>query len=165
MDINIGDKFLVPTRGNDPFHWNFELAELLGGEYDESVIDVTVLDPKEGIFYHDQIEGVFWNNENYGPVVYVQASDEYAQWVPVGELRPVVNNKPTFKVGDRAVVKDNNPYLGSEEGHIGYPGTVAYVTEVLEHGCQLALYPDCHPDEHSKVSLFFRYEWFEPYKE
>lgn len=157
MDINIGDKFLVPTRGNDPFHWNFE--------YDESVIEVTALDPKEGVPYHDQIEGAFWINSNYGPIVYVQPSDEHAQWVPVGELRPVVNNKPTFKVFDLVVVKGNHPYFGSEEGHIGFPGTVAYVTEVLDHGCQLSLVSDSHPDEHSERSLFFMNGEFEPYKE
>jgi hypothetical protein len=66
-----------------------------------------------------------------------------------------------FKIGDRVVVKNNNPYLGS---NVGFPGTVAYVTDVLKHGCQLALDPDCHPDEHSKRSLFFLNEWFEPYE-
>ena len=69
-----------------------------------------------------------------------------------------------FKVGDRAVVNNNNPYQ-VEGVIISLPGTVAYMTEVLEYGCQLALDPDCDPDEHSKVSLFFRYEWFEPYME
>lgn len=69
-----------------------------------------------------------------------------------------------FTIGDRVVVKNNNPYLGSEECHVGFPGTVVYVTYVLDHGCQLALDPDCDPDEHSKRSLFFRNEWFEPYE-
>jgi len=155
MNINIGDKFLVPTRGNDPFHWNFE--------YDESVVEVTVLEPSEGIYFHEEIEGAFWINRNYGYIVYVQASDEYAQWVPVGELRPVVNNKPKFKVGDVVRVLKNK--FVSDLCPVATVGGLVYVTDVLNHGCQLSLVKDSHPDEHSERSLFFMNGEFEPYKE
>lgn len=67
-----------------------------------------------------------------------------------------------YKVGDRVVVKNNNPYRNNKRNKIGFPGTVAYVTEVLGHGCQLALDSDCDPDEHSDRSLFFLYGEFEP---
>ena len=72
-----------------------------------------------------------------------------------------VEEKISFKVGDRVIVKENK-YSGLLD--VSRVGTLAYVTDVLEHGCQLALDPDCHPDEHSKRSLFFRNEWFEPYE-
>lgn len=68
-----------------------------------------------------------------------------------------------YKVGDRVVVKEN-PYRRASDGPgVATVGGVVYVTEVLEHGCQLALDPDCHPDEHSIRSLFFRFKFFEPY--
>lgn len=70
-----------------------------------------------------------------------------------------------YKVGDKVVVKENCYRFRPNEIGVGHIGTVAYVTEVLAHGCQLALDPDCDPDEHSDRSLFFMNGTFEPYKE
>ena len=156
MDINIGDKFLVPTRGGTPFHWNFE-------DYDESVIEATVLDPSNGMAYYFA-EGATCDHEFYGPMVFMQAGDGYIQWVPVDALRPLgsYNSKYKVKVGDVVRVLENQ--YKSKLCPVSEVGRLAYVTDVMVHGCQLSLVPDSHPDEHSERSLFFRYEWFEPYK-
>lgn len=151
MDINIGDKFLVPTRGNDPFHWNFE--------YDESVVEATVIDPSIGVTHH-ATKGVFWDNPNHGYIVLMQTSDGYFQWLPVDELRPIGSYK--YKIGDVVRVLDNQYISGPCP--VSEVGRLVYVTDVMEHGCQLSLHPDSHPDEHSERSLFFMNHEFEPYK-
>ena len=69
-----------------------------------------------------------------------------------------------YKVGDRVVVKENHYHRDFDGPSVATVGGIAYVTEVLDHGCQLALDPDCDPDEHSYRSLFFRLDFFEPYK-
>lgn len=72
-----------------------------------------------------------------------------------------------MKVGDKVTIKANKYDLGGHyEGFpISKPGAVAYITEILSHGAQLATYPDCDPDEHSEQSLFFRFDEFEVVKE
>lgn len=152
MDINIGDKFLVPTRGNDPFHWNFK-------DYDESVVEATVIEPSIGVSFFET-EGVFWNNPSHGYIVLMQTGDGYFQWVPVDALRPLGSYKPKYKVGDVVRVLGNQ-YTSCPVSEVG---RLAYVTDVMEHGCQLSLVPDSHPDEHSERSLFFMNHEFEPYE-
>jgi len=65
-----------------------------------------------------------------------------------------------MKVGDKVTVKANK-YYQTPTMVITVPGTLAYITEILEHGAQLATYPDCDPDEHSGDSLFFGFSEFE----
>ena len=65
-----------------------------------------------------------------------------------------------MKVGDKVTIKANKYYQTTTMG-ITVPGTVAYITELLGHGAQLATYPDCDPDEHSEQSLFFGFSEFE----
>lgn len=153
MNINIGDKYLVPTHGNEPFKWNFEC--------EEDVIEAKVIEPSIGVAF-SSTDGVFWNNPFHGHLVLMKGSDGYFQWVPVDVLKPIVNNKPKYKLGDCVIVKENKY---GDLLDVSRVGTLAYVTDVLDHGCQLALDPDCDPDEHSERSLFFGYEEFEPYKE
>jgi len=67
-----------------------------------------------------------------------------------------------MKVGDKVTIKANK----FDHGHydlmpVSQPGSTAYITEILEHGAQLATYPDCDPDEHSGDSLFFGFSEFE----
>jgi len=67
-----------------------------------------------------------------------------------------------MKVGDKVTIKANK----FDHGHydmmpVSQPGSTAYITEILEHGAQLATYPDCDPDEHSGDSLFFAFHEFE----
>lgn len=152
MDINIGDKFLVPTRGNDPFHWSFE--------YDESIVEATVIDPSIGVIHH-ATKGVFWDNPNHGYLVLMQTGDGYFQWLPIDELRSLESYK--YKIGDVVRVLENQFSSGFRP--VSNVGGLVYVTDVMEHGCQLSLVPDSHPDEHSSRSLFFMNHEFEPYKE
>lgn len=154
MDINIGDKFLVPTRGGTPFHWNFE-------DYDESVLEATVLGPSSGMAYYFA-EGAIYDNEFYGPMVFMQAGDGYKQWIPVDALRPLGSYKSKYKIGDVVRVLEN--HYKSKLCPVSEVGKLAYVTDVMVHGCQLSLVPDSHPDEHSERSLFFMNHEFEHYE-
>jgi len=155
MDINIGDKFLVPTRGGKPFHWDFEY-------YDESVLEATVLDPSSSMAYYYFAEGAICDHMFYGPMVFMQAGYGYKQWVPVSALRPLGSYTPKYKVGDVVRVLENQ--YKSKLCPVSEVGRLAYVTDVMGHGCQLSLHPDSHPDEHSERSLFFLNHEFEPYE-
>jgi hypothetical protein len=74
------------------------------------------------------------------------------------------NYATNYKVGDKVVVKENPYRATAAAGGVSRVGTIAYVTDVIEgFGCQLALDPDCDPDEHSDRSLYFLEGQFEPY--
>lgn len=67
-----------------------------------------------------------------------------------------------MKVGDKVTIKANNyDFDNYDMMPISKPNSTAYITEILEHGAQLATYPDCDPDEHSGDSLFFGFNDFE----
>ena len=68
-----------------------------------------------------------------------------------------------MKVGDKVTIKADNKfdYGDYDLMPVTKPGSTAYITEILEHGAQLATYPDCDPDEHSGDSLFFGFNDFE----
>ena len=71
-----------------------------------------------------------------------------------------------MKVGDKVTIKANKFDHGNYDlMPVTKPGSTAYITDLSEHGAQLATYPDCDPDEHSERSLFFGYEEFERYEE
>lgn len=68
-----------------------------------------------------------------------------------------------MKVGDKVTIKAGNRYDDGkyDEYPVTKPGSTAYITELLEHGAQLATTPDYDPDEHSGDSLFFGLNEFE----
>lgn len=72
-----------------------------------------------------------------------------------------------MKVGDKVTVKAGNSYDNGDCDilPITKPGQVAYITDLLDYGAQLALHPACDPDEHSGNSLFFNFSEFEVVKE
>jgi uncharacterized protein YodC (DUF2158 family) len=68
-----------------------------------------------------------------------------------------------MKVGDKVTIKAGNKYDDGnyDDYPVTKPGSTAYITELLEHGAQLATTPDCCPREHSGDSLFFGFDEFE----
>ena len=71
-----------------------------------------------------------------------------------------------MKVGDKVLVKANKYDHGNYDlTPISKPGQGAYITDLLDHGAQLALDPTCDPDEQSGSSLFFSFHEFEVVKE
>jgi len=153
MNIEVGQIFTVKSRGNDPFDWNFDRLQ--------ETIKVIVIEPDQSYYTLYEMNGVVWDNPYHGFLVLVKDAFHNEQWVPVDALNPLEEN--SYKVGNRVIVKENKYYSGLLD--VSRVGTLAYVTDVLDHGCQLALDPDCDPDEHSKRSLFFGYEEFERYEE
>ena len=149
MNIEVGKTFTVKSRSSYPFNWNFDSLQ--------ETIKVLVIDPDQFYYNLYKMNGVVWDNPYHGFLVLVKDAFHNEQWVPVDALNPV--EKTSYKVGDVVRVLENAYTLP-----VSQVGSLRYVTDVLPHGCQLAMSPDVHPDEHSDRSLFFYNEWFEPYK-
>lgn len=152
MNIEVGQIFTVKSRGNDPFDWNFDRLQ--------ETIKVMVIEPDQSYYTLYEMNGVVWDNPYHGFLVLVKDAFHNEQWVPVEALNPLEEN--SYKVGDVVRVLENQYKSGLCP--VSEVGRLVYVTDVMEHGCQLSLVPDSHPNEHSSRSLFFMDHEFEPYK-